>query len=84
MDLVFDLFLEKPDDGADINTKYGRELAALTAAGWRAQLRLICRPRKCPIPRARFGTRRFCSTIHGVVTLVQSIHAMFRGRFGAE
>ena len=28
------------DDGGDINAKYSRELAKLTAAGWRAQVEL--------------------------------------------
>jgi hypothetical protein len=37
MGIVFDVLTEKDDAGVDINARYGRELAALTAAGWRAQ-----------------------------------------------
>ena len=36
MGIVFDV-IRKVDDEANINAKYGRELAALTAASWRAQ-----------------------------------------------
>jgi hypothetical protein len=36
MGVIFDVMTEK-DDGGDINTKYGRELSALTAKSWRAQ-----------------------------------------------
>jgi hypothetical protein len=36
MRTVFDAFQE-PDVGGDINARYGRELATLTAAGWRSQ-----------------------------------------------
>jgi hypothetical protein len=36
MRIVFDAADER-DDGGDINAKYNRELAALTAAGWRTQ-----------------------------------------------
>jgi hypothetical protein len=36
MGIFFDVMTKK-DDGGDINTKYGRELATLTAASWRAQ-----------------------------------------------
>ena len=34
--IIFDA-LKKTDDDGDLNAKYGRELAALTAAGWRSQ-----------------------------------------------
>jgi hypothetical protein len=37
MGLTFDVVLHKTDDAGDLNTKYGRELTALTATGWRAQ-----------------------------------------------
>jgi hypothetical protein len=37
MRIVFDV-VDKPDDGGDINARYNRELALLTAAGWRSQL----------------------------------------------
>lgn len=37
MGIVFDT-LRKPDDGGDFNAKYSRELAKLTAAGWRSQM----------------------------------------------
>jgi hypothetical protein len=37
MAIVFDVMTQKDDADADINTKYGRELAALTAKGWRSQ-----------------------------------------------
>jgi hypothetical protein len=36
MGIVFDA-IRKVDDEVNINAKYGRELAALTAANWRAQ-----------------------------------------------
>ena len=36
MRIVFDAAHER-DDGGDINAKYNRELAALTAAGWRTR-----------------------------------------------
>ena len=36
MKIVFDAAHER-DDGGDINTKYNRGLAALTAAGWRTR-----------------------------------------------
>ena len=36
MSIVSDVTREA-DDGGDINAKYGRELAKLTAAGWRSQ-----------------------------------------------
>jgi hypothetical protein len=36
MGVIFDVMTEK-DDGGDINTKYGRELAEITAKGWRSQ-----------------------------------------------
>jgi hypothetical protein len=36
MGIVFDV-IRKVDDEGNINAKYGRELAALTAAGWRSQ-----------------------------------------------
>jgi hypothetical protein len=36
METVFDA-VHKPDDGGDINSDYYRELALLTAAGWRSQ-----------------------------------------------
>jgi hypothetical protein len=38
MNIAFDAAYER-DDGGDINAKYNRELAALTAAGWRCQLK---------------------------------------------
>jgi Domain of unknown function (DUF1841) len=34
--IVFDA-VHKPDDGGDINARYNRELALLTAADWRSQ-----------------------------------------------
>ncbi len=37
MSIVHDVAREA-DDGGDINAKYGRELAKLTAAGWRSQV----------------------------------------------
>jgi hypothetical protein len=37
MSIIFDA-VRKADDGDDINAKYSRELAKLTAAGWRSQL----------------------------------------------
>jgi hypothetical protein len=37
MGIIFDVMAEKDDADADINARHGRELAALTAAGWRAQ-----------------------------------------------
>jgi hypothetical protein len=37
MGIVFDT-LRKADDGGDFNAKYSRELAKLTAAGWRSQM----------------------------------------------
>ena len=36
MSIVYNVAHEA-DDGGDINAKYGRELAKLTAAGWRSQ-----------------------------------------------
>ena len=36
MSIVFDVFQE-PDLGGDTNARYSRELATLTAAGWRSQ-----------------------------------------------
>ena len=36
--IAFDAVHER-DDGGDVNAKYNRELAALTAAGWRSQLK---------------------------------------------
>ena len=35
--IIFDVATEKVDAGVDINARYGRELAELTAASWRAQ-----------------------------------------------
>jgi hypothetical protein len=35
--IVFDVMTEKLDANVDINARYGRELAELTAARWRAQ-----------------------------------------------
>jgi hypothetical protein len=35
--IIFDVATKKVDAGVDINARYGRELAALTAASWRAQ-----------------------------------------------
>jgi hypothetical protein len=35
--IIFDVVAKKADAGVDINARYGRELAALTAAGWRAR-----------------------------------------------
>jgi hypothetical protein len=37
MGIIFDVVSKKADKGGDINAQYGRELAALTAAGWRSQ-----------------------------------------------
>jgi hypothetical protein len=37
MAIIFDVVTKNADTDGDINAKYGRELAALTAAGWRAQ-----------------------------------------------
>jgi hypothetical protein len=37
MGIVFDVVTEKADAGVDLNARYGRELAELTAASWRAQ-----------------------------------------------
>jgi hypothetical protein len=36
MEIVFDA-VHRPDDGADINASYYRDLTLLTAAGWRSQ-----------------------------------------------
>ena len=38
MSIAFDTVHEQ-DDGGGVNAKYNRELAALTAAGWRSQLK---------------------------------------------
>ena len=35
--IIFEVTTKKVDAGVDINAQYGRELAALTAASWRAQ-----------------------------------------------
>jgi len=35
--IIFDVATKKVDAGVDINARYGRELAELTAASWRAQ-----------------------------------------------
>jgi hypothetical protein len=35
--IIFDVATKKVDAGVDINARYGRGLAALTAASWRAQ-----------------------------------------------
>jgi hypothetical protein len=35
--IIFDIIAEKDAPGVDINAKYGRELAGLTATSWRAQ-----------------------------------------------
>jgi hypothetical protein len=35
--IVFDVMAERLDANVDINARYGRELAELTAASWRAQ-----------------------------------------------
>jgi hypothetical protein len=35
--IIFDVMTEKAGAEVDINTRYGRELAALTAASWRAK-----------------------------------------------
>jgi hypothetical protein len=35
--IIFDVVSKKVDAGVDINARYGRELAELTAASWRAQ-----------------------------------------------
>jgi hypothetical protein len=35
MGIVFDVISKKDDGGGDLNAKYGRELAELTAASWR-------------------------------------------------
>jgi hypothetical protein len=37
MGVIFEVVAKKDDGGGDLNAKYGRELAALTAAGWRSQ-----------------------------------------------
>jgi hypothetical protein len=37
MAIIFDVVTKNADTDGDINAKYGRKLAALTAAGWRAQ-----------------------------------------------
>jgi hypothetical protein len=37
MVIVFDVITKKLETGVDINARYGRELAELTAASWRAQ-----------------------------------------------
>jgi hypothetical protein len=37
MGIVFDAVREKGKDAGDINARYSRELATLTAADWRAQ-----------------------------------------------
>jgi hypothetical protein len=37
MGIIFDVVAEKDAPDVDINAKYGRELAELTAASWRAQ-----------------------------------------------
>jgi hypothetical protein len=37
MSIIFDA-VRNTDDGDDINEKYSRELAKLTAAGWRSQV----------------------------------------------
>ena len=37
MDIIFDVLSKKGDASGDINAKYGRDLAALTAVDWRAQ-----------------------------------------------
>jgi hypothetical protein len=70
MGIVFDV-IRKVDDEANINAKYGRELAALTAASWRAQKDWSrssgTTPNSCPRPtgtsrngaltdRSRWGT----------------------------
>jgi hypothetical protein len=38
MRMVFEA-VHKPDDGGDINAQYNRELATLTAADWRSQVK---------------------------------------------
>ena len=38
MSIVHDVVREADNDGGDINAKYSRELAMLTAAGWRSQV----------------------------------------------
>ena len=44
MGIVLDV-VRKADDGGDINAKYSRELAMLTAAGWRSQVEsVLCFP----------------------------------------
>ena len=35
--IIFDVMTKRADANVDINAQYGRELAALTAASWRAQ-----------------------------------------------
>ena len=35
--IIFEVTTKKVDAGVDINARYGRELAELTAASWRAQ-----------------------------------------------
>ena len=37
MDIVFGV-VQEPDVGDDINARYSRELATLTATGWRSKL----------------------------------------------
>jgi hypothetical protein len=37
MGIIFDVVSEKDDGVGDINPKYGRELAELTAESWRSQ-----------------------------------------------
>jgi hypothetical protein len=37
MNIVFDV-VQEPDVGGDINARYSRELATLTATGWRSKL----------------------------------------------
>jgi hypothetical protein len=37
IDIVFDAMAERLDASVDINARYGRELAELTAPSWRAQ-----------------------------------------------
>ena len=39
MEIVFAAAHDRDHDGGDVNTRYNRELAALTAAGWRSQLK---------------------------------------------
>ena len=37
MGIIFDVVTKSGDGGGDLNAKYGHELDALTAAGWRSQ-----------------------------------------------